>query len=58
MKEHRQILEQIHRMRDKRVEPETVTLSPELHSRMGRPHRIGGVCVDCDGRIKNGFEVR
>jgi hypothetical protein len=54
----RNISEQISRMRSKGVEPEIIYMSPDLYNRLGRPHKFFGVMVDCDNRIKTGFEVR
>lgn len=54
----RNIAEQISRMRSKGVEPEIIYMSPNLYKWIGRPHKFCGVMVDCDNRLKTGFEVR
>lgn len=50
--------EQIRRMRLKGVEPETVTVCYEIYKALGKPRTFSGVYVDCDSRMKDGFEVR
>lgn len=58
MNTHAEIVEQIQRMRSKRVEPERVIVSRRVYALLGSPSHISGVVVDCDDMAKGGFEVR
>lgn len=52
------IREQIDRMRKAYVEPYTVTMSPAVYSKMGKPRVFYGIPVDCDQTLKCGWLVR
>lgn len=52
------IQEHISRMRAHRVEPELIVMCCECWDRLGKPRRFMGVPVDCDRRMRSGFEVR
>lgn len=58
MKDFDMIQEQIQHMRTKGVEPELISMSKDMHRALGKPLKLYGVDVDCDDKMRVGFEVR
>jgi len=52
------IYEQIQHMRQRCVEPSSVTVCSEVYLKLGKPKRLAGVPVDCDRAMNSGWWVR
>ena len=52
------ICEQMQRMRQRCVEPSSVTVCSEVYLKLGKPKRLSGIPVDCDTAMNSGWWVR